>query len=83
MINYPKFKTIQDVFTNNFDALRRWRGLACFPERLPDAVRVFISQQLCDPEVVTGLFVGQPTDKYPYALGFPDKSVLVLPDDLF
>ena len=83
MINFQKFKTIDEVFMHNFEPLRPWRGLICFPERLPDAVRFFIAQQLSDPKPVSQLSVDQPEHKSPFAYAFRDKSVLVLPDEFF
>jgi hypothetical protein len=83
MMNSPKFKTINDVFTHNFEALHRWRAFISVPRRMPDAVRYFVAQQLDDPETIAGLSVEQPGHRNAVALAFPDKSVLVWPDWMF
>ena len=73
MINSPKFKTIHDVFTHHFEALRRWRALISVSRRMPDAVRYFVAQQLDDPETIAGLSVEQPAHRNAVALTFADK----------
>jgi len=83
MINLSKFKTIPDIFTHNYEALRRWRPLMYNPHEMPDAARYFVAQQLDDPEAVSRLYVNQPENRTGVELAFPDDSVLVLPDQIF
>lgn len=79
-----KFKTITDVFNQNFETLYRWRHLRNIPHRLPDAVRFFIAQLLSDNESASKLYVDQPEYRGAYGtLGFPDHSVLWPPSYLF
>jgi len=83
MFNSQKFRTINDVFTHHFEALRRWRAFISVPRRMPDAVRYFVAQQLDDSETIAGLWVEQPEHRNAVALTFADKSVLVWPDWMF
>jgi len=83
MINFPKFKTIDDVFTHNFEALRRWRAFISVPHLMPDAARYYVAQHLDEQGVIAGLWVEQPEHQNAVALAFPDKSVLVWPDWIF
>ena len=83
VINSPKYKTINDVFTHHYEALRRWRAFICLPHRMPEAVRYYVAQQLDDPNAILGLWVVQPEHRNAVALAFADKSVLVWPDFLF
>src|ERR1035441_7668290 len=82
-MNHLRFKTIEEVFTHNFDVLRKWRDWSSVPHRLPAALRYFVAQQLSDPEAVAKLSVDNPEDRCPDPLEFSDGSVLKLPDQVF
>jgi hypothetical protein len=74
-----KFKTVEQVFVHNFEALQQWRKELFVPGRLPEAVRYFIATQLVDPGAI---FVDKPRFQDSKRLVFSDASVLVLPDNL-
>jgi hypothetical protein len=78
-----KYKTIEEVFTHNFEPLHLWRDFLSVPHRLPGAVRYFLARQLEDPESASRLFVEEPERRNAGALAFADGSVLVLPDEIF
>lgn len=78
-----KYKTVEDVFTHNFEALKPWGEFLCLPQRMPAAVRYFIAQQLSGAEARANLYPDEPLTATATVLTFEDDSIICLPDLLF
>jgi hypothetical protein len=79
-----KYQTVQEVFVNNYEALKQWRDKMCVPHRLPDAAQYFIAQRLCGPELIRVDLAYEPSklDYFERELEFRDGSYLILPDEI-